>query len=336
MVEAVVSFQRRGAGTDTDTTDTGMRRSTREEGQMEESLVIFSETIKDLKTLRSQLYSAAEYFELSYIQDDGKQTVMSNLKEYAVKALVNTIDHLGSISFKVSNLVDQRFDEVTEANLRVSCIQQRTQMSQASMNREGLSQQSLVITAPKYHKRYILPRGESIPNVVPNFSEMNKVKNRTAQMHQAFSAAAAAAQPKNKDKQPSFRKLRSMARAPSQRAHSSSPTQHPRFVPPSETAIPNKKDKRSNSPISSTTPLTRSGSLSKKPSLLKTSSVRVQMHTTSDPKRLAPLRSYADRYNDDSKEGEQTPKKSKKFLKSLLSRRKSRKEEPLPCYFEDY
>jgi hypothetical protein len=60
------------------------------------------------------------------------------------------------------------------------------------------------------------------------------------------------------------------------------------------------------------------------------------MHTTSDPKRLAPLRSYADRYSDDSKEGEQTPKKSKKFLKSLLSRRKSRKEEPLPRYFEDY
>ncbi|KAK1665125.1 hypothetical protein QYE76_053284 [Lolium multiflorum] len=326
MVEAVGSFQRRGAGPGT----TGMR-STAEEAQMEESLV-FSETIKDLKTLRSQLYSAAEYFELSYIQEDGKQAVVSNLKEYAVKALVNTVDHLGSISFKVSSLVEQKFDEVAEANLRVSCIQQRTQMGQACMNREGLSQQSLVITAPKYHKRYILPGGESIPNAVPNFSEMNKAKNRTAQMQQAFSAA----QPKTKDKQPSFRKLRSMARTPSQRAHSSSPVQHPRFMAPSETAIPNKKDKKSDSPISSTTPLTRSGSLSKKPSLLKTSSVRVQMHTTSDPKRLAPLRSYADRYNEDSKEGEQTPKKSKKFLKSLLSRRKSRKEEPLPCYFEDY
>lgn len=50
--------------------------------------------------------------------------VMSNIKEYAVKALVNTVDHLGSISFKVSSLVDQRLDEVAEANLRVSCIQQ--------------------------------------------------------------------------------------------------------------------------------------------------------------------------------------------------------------------
>uniref|UniRef100_A0ACD5TB57 Uncharacterized protein n=1 Tax=Avena sativa TaxID=4498 RepID=A0ACD5TB57_AVESA len=328
MVEAVGSYQRRGADSGT----TGMH-GTREEARMEDSLV-FSETIKDLKTLRSQLYSAAEYFELSYIQEDGKQAVMGNLKEYAVKALVNTVDHLGSISFKLSGLVDQRFDEVTEADLRVSSIQQRTQVSQASMNREGLSQQSLVITAPKYHKRYILPGGESIPNAVPNFSEMNKVKNRTAQMHQAFTAAAAA-QPKTKDKQPSFRKLRSMARAPSQRAHPSSPAQHPYFG--TEGVISSAaNDKRSNSPISSTTPLTRSGSLSKKSSLLKTSSVRVQTHTISDPKRLAPLRSYADRYSDDSKEGEQTSKKSKKFLKSLLSRRKSRKEEPLPCYFEDY
>ncbi|XP_037483289.1 putative protein ABIL2 isoform X2 [Triticum dicoccoides] len=313
MVEAAGPLRRRGG--------------TMEEVQMEEAF-IFSETIKDLKALRPQLYSAAEYFELAYTQEGRKQAVMSNLKEYAVKALVNTVDHLGSVSFKVSSLVDQRFDEVAEANLRVSCIQQRAQAIHACVNREGLTQQSLSIAAPKYHKRYILPGDGSVPNAVPNFSEMNKVKSRTAQMHQAFRAASAA-QTKNKDKQASFRKLRSIARAPSQSARSSSPAQHPRFVPPSDTAIPTKRDKRSDSPIYLTTPLTRSGSLSKKSSLLKTSSVRVQMQTTSDPKRLAPLRSYTDRYNDDSMESEQTLKKGKKFLKSLLSRRKSGKEEPL-------
>ncbi|KAF6982211.1 hypothetical protein CFC21_000631 [Triticum aestivum] len=314
MVEAAGPLRRRGG--------------TMEEVQMEEAF-IFSETIKDLKALRPQLYSAAEYFELAYTQEGRKQAVMSNLKEYAVKALVNTVDHLGSVSFKVSSLVDQRFHEVAEANLRVSCIQQRAQAIHACVNREGLTQQSLSIAAPKYHKRYILPGDGSVPNAVPNFSEMNKVKSRTAQMHQAFRAAASAAQTKNKDKQASFRKLRSIARAPSQSARSSSPAQHPRFVPPSDTAIPTKRDKRSDSPIYLTTPLTRSGSLSKKSSLLKTSSVRVQMQTTSDPKRLAPLRSYTDRYNDDSMESEQTLKKGKKFLKSLLSRRKSGKEEPL-------
>lgn len=53
------------------------------------------------------------------------------------------------------------------------------------------------------------------------------------------------------------------------------------------------------------------------------------------PKKLAPLRTQVDR-SDDSKDGERTPKKSKKFLKSILSRRKSRKDEPLPSYFDDY
>ncbi|RCV25815.1 hypothetical protein SETIT_5G196000v2 [Setaria italica] len=321
MVEAVGSFGNRGVGV------AGMS-STLEEVQMQETL-IFSDTIKDLKTLRSQLYSAAEYFELAYMREEGKQAVMNNLKEYAVKALVNTVDHLGSISFKVSSLIDQRFDEVADANLRVSCIQQRTQDGQACMDREGLSQQSLVITAPKYHKRYILPAGDkSMPSAVPNFREMNKVTNRTAQMHQVFSA-----QPKAKEKQASFSKLRSIARAPSQRARSASPAQRSHSVPPSEAAIPSNRDRRSDSPIPSATPLTRSGSLSKKASLLKTSSVRVQ--TTSQPKKLAPLRSQADRSND-SKDGEHTPKKSRKFLKSILSRRKSRKDEPLPSYFDDY
>jgi hypothetical protein len=49
---------------------------------------------------------------------------MRNLQEYAVKALVNTVDHLGSISFKVSSLVDQGFHDVLDTDLRLSCIQE--------------------------------------------------------------------------------------------------------------------------------------------------------------------------------------------------------------------
>jgi hypothetical protein len=35
--------------------------------------------MQDLKTLRSQLYSAAEYFELAYIQEDGKQAYVMSI-----------------------------------------------------------------------------------------------------------------------------------------------------------------------------------------------------------------------------------------------------------------
>ncbi|XP_020405363.1 protein ABIL1 isoform X2 [Zea mays] len=312
-----------------------MSGATVEEVQIQEAL-LFSETIKGLKTLRSQLYSAAEYFELAYTQQDEKQAVTNNLKEYAVKALVNTVDHLGSISFKVSSLIDQRFSEATDADLRISCIHQRTQASQACVDREGISQQSLVITAPKYHKRYILPaQGQSMPSAMPNFREMNKVvvTGRASQMHQVFSAAETRAKEK---KQPSLRKLQSIARLPSQRARSASPAQRAHPMAPAKNATPTNRDKRSESPVPSTAPapLTRSASLSKKASLLKTSSVRAQA-AVSQPKKLAPMRTQVDR-SDDSKDGERTPKKSKKFLKSILSRRKSRKDEPLPSYFDDY
>ena len=107
---------------------------------------------QDLRNLRTQLYSAAEYFELSYTTDDKRQMwvlysaplhiqfhdwncssfyfscfkcrVVETLKDYAVKALVNTVDHLGSITYKVNDFIDEKVDEVAETELRVSCIEQ--------------------------------------------------------------------------------------------------------------------------------------------------------------------------------------------------------------------
>uniref|UniRef100_A0A1D1Y643 Protein ABIL3 n=1 Tax=Anthurium amnicola TaxID=1678845 RepID=A0A1D1Y643_9ARAE len=126
---------------------------TYDELSMQQSL-LFSDILKDLKNLRSQLYSAAEYFELSYTNDDHKQTVVDTLKDYAVKALVNTVDHLGSVSYKVNDLLDEKFDDVSGTELRVSCIEQRLRTCQGFIDHEGFSQQSLVMTTPKYHKRW--------------------------------------------------------------------------------------------------------------------------------------------------------------------------------------
>ncbi|KAJ6850847.1 protein ABIL3-like [Iris pallida] len=133
-----------------------MEASTFDEQSMHQSLH-FSDSLMDLKNLRSQLYSAAEYFELSYTNDDQKQMVVNTLKDYAVKALVNTVDHLGSVSYKVNGLLDEKVDEVSGTEFRFSCIEQRIRTCQEYIDREGLAQQSLVITAPKYHRRYIIP-----------------------------------------------------------------------------------------------------------------------------------------------------------------------------------
>jgi hypothetical protein len=62
---------------------------------------------------------ALSFFILSYLF-----RVVETLKDYAIKALVNTVDHLGSVTFKVNDLLDEKVVEVSGAELRVSCIEQ--------------------------------------------------------------------------------------------------------------------------------------------------------------------------------------------------------------------
>ncbi|EXC14466.1 hypothetical protein L484_007833 [Morus notabilis] len=119
--------------------------------------MVFSESLNELKNLRKQLYSAAEYFELSYSKDDQKQIVVETLKDYTIKAFINTVDHLGSMADKVNNFVDEKTVDVSEADLKFSCIEQRQRTSQDLIDRSGLFQQSLAFSFPRHHKRYIIP-----------------------------------------------------------------------------------------------------------------------------------------------------------------------------------
>lgn len=50
--------------------------------------------------------------------------MVETLKDYAVKAFVNTVDHLGSVTFKVNDILDEKVDEVSGTEFRVSCIEQ--------------------------------------------------------------------------------------------------------------------------------------------------------------------------------------------------------------------
>ncbi|KAK9008939.1 hypothetical protein V6N11_080415 [Hibiscus sabdariffa] len=91
--------------------------SHRDELFMQESLV-FSDNLKDLKSLRKQLYSAAEYFEIAYGNQLQKQIVEETLKDYAIKALVNTVDHLGSVAYKINSFLDEKMSEYCGMELR--------------------------------------------------------------------------------------------------------------------------------------------------------------------------------------------------------------------------
>ncbi|XP_024166415.1 protein ABIL2 isoform X1 [Rosa chinensis] len=304
-----------------------------DEVSMHQSL-LFSDSLKDLKNLRSQLYSAAEYFELSYTNDDQKHIVVETLKDYAIKALVNTVDHLGSVTYKVNDLLDEKVDEVSGTEFRVSCIEQRLRTCQEYIDHEGLSQQSSVIDTPKYHKRYILPVGETMRGP-------NKAKSKYKGC--------------NLDDEDEWHQFRNAVRAtiretpPTTVSRGRSPSPQPQrpAVFSFTSTMPKKElDKRTVSPHRF--PLLRSGSLASRPttpSKSQSTTPNSSRPTTpnlsnarrrypSEPRKSASMRLPAER--DNGREAEQYPSKSKRLLKALLSRRKSKKDDMLYTYLDEY
>ncbi|KAG6427186.1 hypothetical protein SASPL_111427 [Salvia splendens] len=86
--------------------------------------ISFVTALQELKNLRPQLYSAAEYCEKSYLNSEQKQMFLDNLKDYAVKALVNAVDHLGTVAYKLSDIVEQQTMEISSIDLKVACVTQ--------------------------------------------------------------------------------------------------------------------------------------------------------------------------------------------------------------------
>ncbi|CAI9772002.1 unnamed protein product [Fraxinus pennsylvanica] len=306
-----------------------------DEVSMEQSM-LFSDSLKDLKNLRKQLYAAAEYFELSYSNDDQKQIVVNSLKDYAIKALVNTVDHLGSVTYKVNDLLDEKVDEVSGTEIRVSCIEQRLRTCQEYIDCEGLSQQSLMINTPKYHKRYILPVGETMHGAVcinskyhgcslDDEDDLLKFKNAIqATVRETPSAVCKVHSPPT----------------------SSKFAQQPGNFLLSGSMVKKDLEKRTASPRRF--PLLHSGSFSSKPTTPKSSrsSTPNRSRSTtpipslgrqqyfSDPRKSASMRVRVEKEN--PKDIEQYPGKSKRLLKALLSRRKSKKDDMLYTYLDEY
>jgi hypothetical protein len=50
--------------------------------------------------------------------------VLDNLKDYAVRALVNAVDHLGTVAFKLTDLYEQQASELSTIELKVASLNQ--------------------------------------------------------------------------------------------------------------------------------------------------------------------------------------------------------------------
>ncbi|XP_027115328.1 protein ABIL1-like isoform X2 [Coffea arabica] len=132
------------------------RPMTYDEASMERSKS-FVKALQELKNLRPQLYSAAEYCEKSYFHSEQKQMVLDNLKDYAVRALVNAVDHLGTVAYKLTDLLDQHAMDISSMELKITCINQQLLTCQTFTEKEGLRQQQLLAIIPRHHKHYTLP-----------------------------------------------------------------------------------------------------------------------------------------------------------------------------------
>ncbi|XP_019189060.1 PREDICTED: protein ABIL3-like isoform X2 [Ipomoea nil] len=274
--------------------------------------MLLSDSLEDLANLRKQLYSAAEYFELSYINDDQKQIVANTLKDYAVKALVSTVDHLGLVTYKANDMLDEKVVEVSGTELRISCIEQRLRTCQEYIDREGLSQQSLVINTPKYCKRYILPAVEATTMDIPE-STVGKEQSppspspQLPQQQSRSSFSISVTMPKKE-------------LGPEKRTVSPHHFRHLRTASlPSRPTTP--KSSRPTTPNRSRPP---------------TPTPRSQMLYTSEPWKPPPLHLHVERENTRDSDHRPSKSKSKRLLKALLSRRKSKNDDMLYTYLDEY
>ncbi|XP_039022694.1 protein ABIL3-like isoform X2 [Hibiscus syriacus] len=284
--------------------------SHRDELLMQQSL-LFSETLKDLKSLRKQLYSAAEYFEITYNKEAQKQIVEDTLKDYAIKALVNTVDHLGSVAYKVNDFLDDKMGEIFGTDLRLSCLEQRLQTYREFVNLGGLSQQSLVLEAVKHNKRYIFPVEQTPNDVAETRLKSQQFKNIGIQ--------AIATETGSESIRDGFYELRS-------------PQHLPRKSPKLFTSISmnQRQENRSTSPRRF--PLPRSGSLMQRSSSPSHSNSRKRW--PSEPRRTVSLStSVAER--EKVKDMEQYSSKSKRLFKAMLSLRKSKKDVTVYKYSDE-
>ncbi|KAE8662469.1 ABI-1-like 1 isoform 2 [Hibiscus syriacus] len=86
-----------------------------------------------------------------------KALVLDNLKDYAAKALVNTVDHLGTAAHKLTDLLEQQMLQVSTMELKAYCLNHQLLICQTYTDKEGLGEQQVLAFIPRHHKHYTLP-----------------------------------------------------------------------------------------------------------------------------------------------------------------------------------
>lgn len=122
----------------------------------DDAAVRFSNSLLELRELRSQLHHAAEYCETTFLKAKDKRDVMESTKEYICRAVVTVVDHLGSSSDNLNSLVSET-DAFSEAQFRINCLIQRLLSCEQCAHKLALTRMQWSDSLPKFHSRYLLP-----------------------------------------------------------------------------------------------------------------------------------------------------------------------------------
>ncbi|CAL1386562.1 unnamed protein product [Linum trigynum] len=296
-----------------------------EEHLMQQKL-LFSANLKELKSLRKQLYSAAEQFEESYRDEVRKEMVIDTCKDYTIKALINTIDHLGSVAYKMNSFLDHTTSEVAAVDQQFDSLHQRAKTWQHYTNRGGIYQHSLAFKAPKYHKQYIIPEdakeaaeweGESVTTE----EDEARSSRSSSSLEFNFHHFANAVQRKTSGSSPST----FLREGHSQFKYSQgSPRQPPLAF---SWSLTNSSGRSSNKKIADSPqryPLLRSGSLYLKRSI-SPNYANGKQRNPSAPRRLVTWPEHRG-IDGGRNENEQQASKSKRLFRAMVSLRGSKKD----------
>lgn len=284
---------------------TPLKASNYDEIFMQHSLQ-FAESLKELKILKKQLYSAAEYFESSYGKDDRQILVMESSKDYVAKALVSTVDHLGSVADKLNKFLDEKANEFSATNVRFSRLEQKLHAFQGFVDLRGTSQHSLIVEAPKHHKQYIVPEYGKSKLVYGNCILSPQYDMHQIKQDNPFSRGFQAA--RMQPQQPLSRKGLSMVPFP----------QNPVNFSFTRGMSKKERGKCSVSPLGF--PLMRSGSVANRS--VSPSPFDTKQRSPSEPRRAMSVH----RNREGGQIVESYTKRSNNFFKALLNAHRSRKE----------
>ncbi|GBG80705.1 hypothetical protein CBR_g31162 [Chara braunii] len=114
-------------------------------------------SIEELRSLRPQLQAAAEYCKSTYAHGDReqKELVMQNLKAYVVKALVNAVDQLGTVAYKLNNQLLKQSIRINESEVHVAALAQRLSTCNQYLEHDSLKQQQELKPTSRFQKQYV-------------------------------------------------------------------------------------------------------------------------------------------------------------------------------------